>query len=290
MSSFAFVTKSYRGDFELCRSLCQGIDRHMPETTHYLLVDAADLKLFEPLATNRRKLVDCSALLPKFKELDLLGRRLWWRFPATFVRGWIYQQLAKIAFVAEMEEGAAVHIDSDVHFRAPLDERFIVEGATARLLRNPGGGASAQHDDWHRIAQKSLGLPITGYSGCDYIGPGVVWSPDQVRAMIERLEAVSGRAWYDTLAGHFRFSEYLLYGTFCDKLGLDGQTGLPSGDWSFCHLCWGHDLSTEQGVQRFVEAAQPHHACVLIQSNLGIDYAKRSEILHRIDARLEPTE
>lgn len=287
MSSFALVTKSYRGDFKLCRDLCQSVDRHMPGAMHYLLVDSADMALFEPLESNRRRLVDCSDLLPELRGLDLLGRRVWWRFPATFVRGWIYQQLAKIAFVARMDESAAVHIDSDVYFRAPLCESFIFEGATARLLRNPGGGTSVQHDDWHRIAQRSLGLPVTGYSGCDYIGPGVVWSPDHVRAMIERLNAVSGRAWFDVLAGHFRFSEYLLYGTFCDKLELAGQADLAPGDWSFCHLCWGHDLSTEQGVQHFVEAAQPHHACVLIQSNLGIDYAKRSKILQRIDARLE---
>lgn len=285
MTSLALVTKSYRGDFELCRDLCASVDRHMPAIPHYLLVDRADRQLFAPLASSTRTIVPCDALLPQFREIDLPGRRLWWQPPWRFVRGWIHQQLAKIAFVAGMVEDAAVHIDSDITFIAPLPQANVFEGGRVRLLRNPGGGQAAQHDRWHRIAQQLLSLPVTGYSGCDYIGPGVVWSPAQVRAMISRIEHATGMQWFDALAHHFRFSEYLLYGNFCDHVADPGGAPMPSGDWRFCHMSWGHDFAGEEGIERFVAALGPQHACVLIQSNLGLSHVRRAAIMRRIELR-----
>lgn len=283
MTQFALVTKTFRGDLELFAQLCRTIDRHMPDARHYVLVDTADAAMFAPFGNGRRQIVNCAELLPRMRELDLFGQRLWWRAPFTLVRGWIYQQLAKIAFVASMSEDAAVIVDSDLYLLNAIRHEQVFTGGRTRIYRNPGGGRGKQHRKWHRIAQQLLGLPEGGYQGFDYIGQGVVWSPQVVREMIARIEAVSRRPWLDVLAAKFRFSEYLLYGIFCDQFeGPHQQLVCPSvpDHW---HLSWHYDLSSDVEIETFINSVSPHHLGVLIQSNLRMPSGQRSAIIDRIE-------
>ncbi len=55
MTDATLVTCSFAGDRELCRLLCESIDRFVPETIgHALFVPARDIGLFAGLATRRR--------------------------------------------------------------------------------------------------------------------------------------------------------------------------------------------------------------------------------------------
>ena len=287
MTDFALVTKSYAGDFDLCRMLCESIDRHMPETKHYLLVDLVDAELFDGLKQRNREIVTSDNLLPNLKPFGVLGRRLWWKPPTAIVRGWIYQQLTKLAFVASMSEAAAVHLDSDLLLLGPISQDHVFANGGARLLRNPGGGQSVQHKRWHAISQRLLGLTQTGYSGVDYIGPGVIWEPRRVEAMLHRIETVTGKEWISALASQFRFSEYLLYGIFCDQISPNDAPTPPDGDWSSCHMSWHYDLTSSAGVDSFVQGVKPSHETMLIQSNLGLPFATRKLIVERVSERLE---
>lgn len=280
---FALVTKSFRGDLGAFAGLCATVDRHMPDARHYVLVDHPDLPLFREFATPRRTILECEEFLPGLHTFNLPAHRLWWRPPFTLVRGWIHQQLAKIAFVARMTEDAAVHLDSDLYLLRALEQGYVFDGERPRLFRRAGGGQGPRHLKWHRTAQSVLGLPATGYRGFDYIGQGVVWSPRVVRAMIARIEEVAGRCWIDVLARQFRFSEYLLYGIFCEQVSGEHASLISPDDAEPWHLSWHYDLSTPAAVDSFVQQISPDHLGVLIQSNLDLPGEQRSAIIRRIE-------
>lgn len=281
--TFAIFTKTYVGDLSRFTQLCESIDRHMPQVKHYVLVDHSDYALFAHFQSDRRLVIDCRTVLPQFTEINLPGRRLWWKFPAVLVRGWIYQQLIKIGFSATLKEDAVVVVDSDVTFRRALTEDDLFIGSAVKFYRAPDRADSPQFDQWHRIAQKCLGVPETGYPGYDYIIPAISISPKVMRAMIARIEEATGRNWVAALCGHFRFSEYVLYGNFCDKVE-GAHTGLvqatPDG---FCHCSWDYDLDDPKGLDAFVAEFGERHACLVVQSNLGLTEQRRSEILARFE-------
>ena len=281
---FALVTKSYKGDIEPFAKLCASVDRHMPQVTHYVLIDKTDIPLFARFATAQRVLVDCAALLPQFREIEAMGRRLWWRAPFRIVRGWIYQQLAKIAFVATLQHEAAVLIDSDAVFIAPLRDEHVFDGAATRMFHNPGQASGSEFQKWHNVALGVLGLPQAGYSGCDYISQAVIWSPDIVGQMIAVIERTTGKRWFDALISNFRFSEYILYGIYCDHVdGPHRQRVVPTTD-ELCHCSWHYDIATTDGVNHFVESLATHQVAVLVQSNLALASTKRDDIFRRFGA------
>jgi|UPI000834AA95 hypothetical protein len=281
--TFALFTKTYVGDTADFAKLCASIDRHMPDVTHYVLVDHSDYALFEHYASDRRKVIDCKTILPQFIEINLPGRRIWWRFPLMPVRGWIYQQLIKIGFSATLEEDAVVVVDSDVIFHRALAEDDVFEGSRVKFFRAPGRGDGPQHQLWNRIAQRCLGVPEIGYPGYDYIIPAIQVSPKVMRGMIARIEETTGKNWAQVLCGNFRFSEYVLYGTYCDAVPGPHQDLIAATEHGFCHCSWDYDLDDSAGMAAFLNGLEPRHACVVVQSNLGLSQEQRARIFDQLD-------
>jgi hypothetical protein len=281
--SYSLLTKTFKNDLAEFTTLCASIDQHMPGIRHYVLVDRTDLPLFRPFATDRRIIIDSDALLPGFHEFEVLGRRLWWRPPFNIVRGWIYQQLAKIAFVSRCEEDAIVLVDSDAQFIRAVEERHVFSASRVVLFRNPGkpSGGAGESDNWHNVALRVFGLPETGYTGADYISQAVVWSPVVVKAMIERIEATTSMKWHDALIVPFRFSEYVLYGVFSEHVQGPHQALLAANDQEICHCSWHYDLASARGIDDFVAGLGDHHVAILLQSNLQINAHDRDRIMAR---------
>lgn len=284
---WAILTKTYRGDLDVFEKLCASIDAVMPDVHHYVLIDSADRPLFASFASTRRIIVDCSSQLPRFHPLSFLGRPLWWRFPHRIVRGWIYQQLAKIEAVSRLSEEAIVLVDSDARFIRPISDANVFEGPAIRLHQMPGqpSGPAGESDKWHDAASQALGLPLRGYTGADYITNPVVWSPEVVRQMIARIESVHARRWYDVLIRNFRFSECVLYGVFCDHVIGPQQDLVAPLDNQMCHISWHYDLSAESGVEDFVSSITDRHVAVIVQSNLHLDPSRRESIYGRFAAQ-----
>lgn len=284
---FALLTVTYRGDIGPFEQLCASIDRHMPDIDHYVLVDNSDVALFARFASCRRHLINCRERLPQLHEFQLLGKRLWWKFPATIIRGWIYQQLAKITVAASLTEEAVIVVDSDAVFIRPIehDQIFRKDGAVS-LYHRPGApsGPASESPKWHNAALQALGLPQRGYTGADYISTAVVWSPAVVRAMIARIESTGKRSWIAALTRHYRFSEYVTYGVFCEHVAGDHATKVAVTDRELCHCSWHYDLDAEEGRQAFRAALQPHHVAVLVQSNLKMEEQRRAGILATFEA------
>src|SRR5215475_8193140 len=101
MTRLAVTTISYAPDFEMCVNLNRSVLENSPDTVqHHIIVPKSDLKLFGRLAGPRTH-VRCEAdFLPRtfipvpFSKFTLnLGR------PFPPVRGWILQQIVKLAAV-----------------------------------------------------------------------------------------------------------------------------------------------------------------------------------------------
>ncbi|WP_271079215.1 DUF6492 family protein [Aurantiacibacter sp. MUD61] len=275
------VTVTYRGDIDLFEQLCQSMDETMPEMEHHVLVDPSDLDLFGRSAGPNRLIIDASTLLPQFHQFTIGARRLWWRWPFYIARGWTYQQLVKIAYASELDHDAILLVDSDMVFLRAVEDGDVFEGDRVRLYLRPGQADGPEFAKWHDVASRALGLPETGYTGSDYISTAVIWSPQVVRAMIARIEASTGRKWHDALIANFRFSEYITYGIFCQHVSGLHTDLIAATQKELCHCSWHYDLKTEEGVAAFVAELAPHHAGVLIQSNLGLTEVRRAELLAR---------
>ncbi|MEM7703261.1 MAG: DUF6492 family protein [Pseudomonadota bacterium] len=279
--AFTIVTVTYRGDLGPFRDLCASVDKHMPGVEHHVLVDRSDWKVFAEFAGPKRTIIDCSKVLPNYRELNAAGRRIWVRWPFKIVRGWIYQQLAKIGYVQTLDCDAAVIVDSDAVFIRTIEQSDIFDGTKTKLYRCPDrpSGPPDQSAQWHDAASHALGLQPQGYTGADYISTAVIWSPAVLRVAIKRIEAVWGQSWDRVMTRFFRFSEYVIYGVFCDHVHGTHQDLIARTEAELCHCSWHYDLLTPTGSAQFGADLKDHHRAVLIQSNLGLSDEARQAVL-----------
>ena len=245
------LTLSFAGDFQCCRLLCETADRFAPsEAAHLLAVPAADMALFRPLATRGRTLIAQEELLPSWlhklpmpgpewrRRLRLPRRNVYVSLRCRPVRGWIAQQIMKLNAAAAATTETVLHLDSDCAFIRPLPAEALSREGALRLARFPGRDNDLIHAQWHHAASTLLGLPDSGYHGSDYIDQFVTWRRANVRGLIERIGSVTGRDPAEALARTHDFSEYILYGVYCEHvLGLD-LAGHQATAESLCETVW----------------------------------------------------
>ncbi|ALK10789.1 DUF6492 family protein [Blastochloris viridis] len=296
--SASIVTCSFRGDFELCRMLCDSIDRFVPATIHHALyVPAQDVALFASLSSPRRTIATQESLLPRWlrkvpmpsarwRRLLGLSHRNFYVTPFGLpVRGWIAQQIMKIAATAAAPTEVVAHIDSDNVVVRPLGLDRLVHGGRVRIYRDPAPVPLASHRRWHVAAGRLLGLPPSDFYGAEYIDPFVVWRRSTLRGMIARIEAVAGRDWRVVLSRTPHFAEYVLYGVYADKVaGLDAS-GLCPEAWSLCHSRYSGSFDGGADEARFVAALRPEHVTCLIQSTIPVPESARLRLFAQVTAR-----
>lgn len=245
------VTLSFAGDFESCRLLCETVDRFGPDrASHLLAVPAADIPLFRPLAGGRRVLIAEEELLPRWlrklplpsmawrKRLGLPRRNVYLSFRGRPVRGWIAQQIMKINAAASAGSDTVLHLDSDTALVRPLPAAAMAVDGRLRLSRFPGAADDAMHAPWHRAASSLLGLASSDYLGSDYIDSFVTWRRANVNGLLARIGEVTGRDPIAALAATRDFSEYILYGAYCEHvLGLE-TAGHAGTERSLCEMVW----------------------------------------------------
>lgn len=285
--SFALLTKTFHQDLSVFERLCDSIDEHNPDLTHYVVIDKSDEAVFARFASDRRILLRADKLLPEFLELNLPGRRIWYRPPFHLVRGWIYQQLAKMQAVSGLKEDAVVLIDSDVLLMRSIQHDHVFDGDRVKLYHAPDkpSGPASESDKWHDVASQALGLPATGYTGADYISGVIAWSPKVVRAMLLEIEEAGDTSWVKRLIGNFRISEYVIYGVFCSQCDGEHQQLVAPTLYPLSLSSWLFDLTDPEGVEQYINAFQPYHVAGHIQSNLHLDDTVRDDIFARLRNR-----
>ncbi|AOO79975.1 DUF6492 family protein [Bosea vaviloviae] len=280
--SYAIATPSYAGDIERCRLLCASIDRFVTgHAMHYLLVEDKDVALFKPLAGPRRQVIAESALLPSWLKprpdpLALGRRRIWTGFRALRrgippLRGWHVQQLRKFALPLVSGEDVILFADSDMLFLRPFDVTYLGEDQAVRLYVKPAGitAAMTEHVAWCEMAARLLGLPRPTMPSPDYINNLVSWRRDNVRALLTRIEQISGRDWVSAIASQRQFSEYMIYGYFVERvLGLEAAGHTPDG-FELCKVYWGGDAGGLASLRSFEDVLDEGQVAVGVQSFIG---------------------
>ncbi|KIZ42338.1 hypothetical protein OO17_13045 [Rhodopseudomonas palustris] len=291
------MTCSFRGDFEICALLCESVDRFVPDIVQHLLyVPASDLALFAPLASARRRIIAEETLLPawfwkipmppaRWRRLLSLPRRNIYLTPFSLpVRGWIAQQIMKIAGAAQSPTEIILHVDSDAEFVRPFSVDDLYQaGAGVRLFRRPHVDAGG-HRSWHLSASQLMGLPPDEFHDGDYIDSLVVWRRSVVRQMIERIAQIGGRDWRIQLARTQHFSEYLLYGVFAERvLGL-AEAGLAVAPMSLCHTRWSDAFADAEDETNFITSLDPRMIASCVQSTIALSLPQRRALHERMVA------
>ena len=269
MTRLAVITKSYAPDFELCVALNRSVlDNSLDTVRHQIVVPRSDLNLFGRLAGPRTD-IRCEAdFLPRtflpvpFSNITInLGR------PFPPVRGWIQQQVIKLAAVAASEADAALVADSDLEFVRPFTAEMFVRSGAVRFFRKPNqiDERLSRHMTWHRVARALLGLPPAEPPYPDYISSPLAWDPLIVRRMLARVENTTGSPWTTVIAGQLDFSECVLHGVYVDEVARTPANSFASDD-PLCRVYWEKKPLNMDSAVHFIRSVRPTDVAVVIQS------------------------
>ena len=264
------VTPTYRGDREQFALLTESFQRYAPAgLLHQVIVDRADLPLFEPFRHDRMRLTAAEEVLPgRVRKITMAGRSGWvsTRFPP--VRNWIAQQLMKIAAACASDRPFVLFADSDVVFLRPFGIDRFTDGHRVALSR-----VGAEFDDlphWRRASARLLGLgDPRSFATVNYVSNLIPWRRDTARAMVARVEAHHRGGWAAAVARELRFSEYTLYGVFAEEvLGLD-SAGLYPWDDPILNLCWDEPMGSRTEIDKLLERTDDAHIGAMFHSKAG---------------------
>jgi hypothetical protein len=273
MRSVALLTPSHAKDFERCALLCRSIDAYVTgHTTHYVIVNDEDVRLFQKLQSKQRVIVPASRYLPKWlwavpPALQLGQRRVWVSLLSYPVHGWHVQQILKIAGVLAAPEDRVCIIDSDnVFFRAFDLGRYAGADKTPLFFdRNAIHEDSPMHGLWLRNADRLLGLPQTQFPADDFVGNVLVWDKKAAQAMTGAIKSASATSWELALCRLRRFSEYLLYGRFVTT-SPEHLAAHECVEQSPAFSHWESDRLDRSSIEAMMRAASPEQSALCIQS------------------------
>ncbi|MCK6068067.1 MULTISPECIES: DUF6492 family protein [Microbacterium] len=274
------VTPSYRPDLELCRDLVHSIRTFARQpVTHRLIVPSGDVGAFSSLVSDTVRVERVRDVLPR-GLIKIPGANMWGnvRGPWPPVRGWIAQQIVKLAATAASDADAVLLVDSDVVFTRPFDLSTYAPEGRVPLYRLPGAvdGRLPRHMMWDSVARRMLGIPASSEATRpDYICWPCLWRPASVREMFARVEHVTGRPWWAAIARQLHFSEMVLYGVFIDEIaGAAGHT-------DDMH-CVNHSDESPLGgaeLEEFLRGAAPTDVAVMVSAKSGTALDERRRAL-----------
>ena len=291
MPRATLITCSFQGDLDVCRLLCESIDLHAAtDFEHRLYVPKRDLALFADLARPWRRIETQESLLPRWLVKAPLPSPKWrarLRLPRRnvylspyhgVVRGWIAQQIMKIAATLRAPSEIVAHIDSDAALVQPLRLEHLIENGKARLYAGPVVEKRATHALWAEAGARLIGLPPGDYYRADYIDSVVVWRQSVVEAMTARIAQTTGRSWTRALAATPHFSEYMLYGLFAEHgAGLEAA-GLARETRSLCLTRWSGALDDANALAEFLGKGRADQILCCVQSTIAISIEARRRI------------
>jgi len=267
------VTPTYAPDFLRCKAMLESASRYISGATqHLILIDEPDWGLFKSLQSSNVQVVCKSEYLPTNLFRVPLQKR-WWLTDCSWpVRGWILQQIIKLAVAAKSPVDSVSFVDSDVIFVRPFHLDHLWDAQQLRLFRNTRGPKQYRHiryKNWYRFSCNALSIGKPEYQPSTFIVQLMSMRPELVRRLFRKLEDRFRRPWYQTLLNCFDFSEYTLYGLYAESLG-EARSGHYFTESALCHSSWFYDIHTEQDVQSFVAKRSKKQCAIHLQSNLGL--------------------
>jgi hypothetical protein len=263
------VTPTYAPDMELFSDLHESVLRCFPDDVrHLVVVTQPDVAPFRRFAGPRCDVLGVGDVLPgSVRALPLT--KLWvnLRRPFPPLRGWILQQLVKLAVAVQVRERVVVTADSDIVFIRPVTVETFAPGGQVRLFRLDDGVDSSlsRHLRWHAVSRSLLGLPPSPPPPLpDYVTALNSWDRDVVARMLARVEEVTGHGWLEAVGKELHFSECMLYGVYADE--VEQASGLVTTADSRCHTYWGSDPLTVDGAAAMISSARPHDVAYMISA------------------------
>jgi Family of unknown function (DUF6492) len=220
MSSLSLVTPASRRDMELCALQCESVDRHLScYVKHHLIVPDDELALFDRFNAARRVVVPASQLLPAWlrpmpRLLQHKGQRYWWSLRTRPVSDSHLRRILKIAAADAFPESRHCILDPDVVFFRRFDLSMLLGPRPAPLFEQMGDMDSPDLVWRARTSRHLLGLKTSSMPATDFRAGIAVWDRRATRAMIERIETVTGVEWVEALCHARNVCEYMLYGCF----------------------------------------------------------------------------
>lgn len=305
MTTFAVVTPSYRSDWPLFTALHESVLRYTPQdVTHYVIVPGADVTLFSQAAGRRCVIMPEESLYPRGYQRagvfdDLLHRvpgvppsvrvaAVSFRRPFRPVRGWMMQQLLKMEACRQIEADALLVVDSDVLLVRPVSSSIVCPGGRTRFYSRPGAVDTRLplHMQWHAVARELLGLPPASFPAPDYVSSFNIWDRQVLRALLARIEAVTGHRWTDAVAVRRTFSEWTSYGVFADQL-MPQAVGEAMAS-PLCHSYWDAVPLTDDSAAEFAAGIGPEDVAILIQSKSRTPMSLRHAVQQSVERALAP--
>ncbi len=282
MNRFTIVTPSHGPDLERCRLLAESVARYASaDFRQAVIVPRRDLRLFaSALKPFGVSVLAQEELLPGGLFSVPFSRKWQLSYRGWPVRGWIRQQVIKLAYAAHSCSDAVVFLDSDVCLiRAYRADAVMDEFGRVRLLAIPGRGNLPGHFPWHRLASRLLGLAEEDYHGYGYIGVPAVWKPAVVRQLLHFLDERHGGDWRHLLLHQRTLSEYILYGVFVQKiLGLQAA-GHVREEHKRTLEYWSHDKLSIEKIHQFLAGVGPQHQAVLLQSKACFPFSEFAQLI-----------
>jgi hypothetical protein len=205
---------------ELCALQCESVDRYLScYVKHHLIVPDDELPLFDRFNAARRVVVPASQLLPTWlrrmpRMLQHKGQRYWWSLRTRPVSNSHLQRILKIAAADAFPESRHCILDSDVVFFRRFDLSMLMGPRPAPLFERMGDADSPDLVRRARTSRHLLGLKTSSFPATDFSTRIAVWDRRATRAMIERIETVTGIEWVEALCHARNICEYMLYGCF----------------------------------------------------------------------------
>jgi hypothetical protein len=277
--SFAVVTPTFLPDLKRCELLVDSLDYTAPDVPHYLIVDRRDKSAFKHLQRGRRRLIESEEILGNW-ILRMPGRKGYWlSLKAPPVRGWIIQQILKIAAVDAISERTLVFCDSDTAFFRRFDRNDLLVNGKIGLLDVDAINGDIRR--WTATARRLLGLPPRDGGYRNHVGNMICWNREIIKAMQHQVERTTGLSWCVALARTVTFAEYIIYGVFVrEVLGYDKVDHEPSMV-PLVKGSWGVDLSTGAAIDAFFSDFDPRTVAVMIHSKDRIDATRYRPYLER---------
>lgn len=302
MKPVALLTPTYGPDLEICKLLCESVDRHVTSfAKHYLLVPDSDVPLFASLASERRVILPASTFLPEWMRpmprlIQRKRRRFWWSLRAKPVSGWHVQQLLKIAATIALPHHRFLILDSDVVFFRDFDlSRYGYPNAIPLLIQeNMVTAEQPRHSRWHETSHRLLGLDTPPLPGHDFIGHLIFWDQQTARALASRIEATTKLSWIEALCRLREFSEYMLYGYFVqnDAASAARHTAVPVTP---CISYWDDPTLSKDELMQLLRSANKQDVAFSIASFSGTPVdairaaiAESGAVLAPADSAIEP--
>lgn len=297
--TYAFITPSYAPDFQRCKLLCWSIKQFVSfPIKHYIIVDRKDLSLFSQLSNSNTKILTKEEIIPSWiKRVPFFDKKNIWlnlrgyKSGNWLIRGWIIQQLIKLAAAEYVEEEVLIFVDSDVAFIDSFSIHDLVksEKNQVRLFRIPHATDKDVSSDgkvdgrkWKEAAKRILDLPLENNYYDFYVQQIVTWRRSNLMKLYERIEEKFNENWLERIIRERHISEYVIYGLFVSYVLRDKSGHYDDHLQKICKCYWKEAIMSSKEINMFFQQAiSSNHKAVMIsaKSNINLSVEEFENIL-----------